>query len=73
VRVNEAQLFVVRVWHQLSGFRAAVRRVDCDETQLFTAPEQMTQYLVGSAAHTDREHKARTPPQAKEIDDGPAK
>jgi hypothetical protein len=63
--MNEAQLYVVRIWRQLSGFRAAVRRVDSDETQLFSAPEQVARYLAesGDAA---RQESNDTPPK----DDG---
>jgi hypothetical protein len=45
--VKQADLFVVRVWRQLAGFRASVRRVESEETQFFTRPEQVAQYLSG--------------------------
>ena len=42
---RETQLFVVHVWRQRMRFRASVRRVDCEETQLFTTPTQLARYL----------------------------
>jgi hypothetical protein len=42
----DSQLFVVRIWHALSGgFRASVRRVDADETHHFDRPEAVTRFL----------------------------
>lgn len=43
---REVQLFVVHVWRQRTRFRASVRRVDCEETQLFTTPTQLARYLA---------------------------
>lgn len=47
---SETQLFVVHVWRQRSRFRAAVRRVDDDRTQLFTNTAQLARYLAAEAA-----------------------
>lgn len=52
---RETQLFVVHVWRQRTRFRAAVRRVDCEETQVFTTPTQLARYLA--AASGDRWHE----------------
>jgi hypothetical protein len=42
-------LFLVRVWRLASGgtneFRASVRAVDSDRTQLFTTPAELAHYL----------------------------
>lgn len=43
---RDVQLFVVHVWRQRTRFRASVRRVDREETQLFTTPTQLARYLA---------------------------
>lgn len=43
---RDVQLFVVHVWRQHSRFRASVRRVDREETRLFTTPLQLARYLA---------------------------
>jgi hypothetical protein len=43
---RETQLYVVHVWRQRARFRASVRRVDCEETRLFTTPTQLARYLA---------------------------
>jgi hypothetical protein len=41
-----SDLFVVRVWRpRAGGFRASVRRVDEEETRLFTEPADVAQFL----------------------------
>lgn len=53
---RETQLFLVHVWRQRERFRASVRRVDCEQTQLFTNPAQLARYLAtvcGDAAPED--------------------
>lgn len=42
---RETQLYLVHVWRQRERFRASVRRVDCEESQLFTNPAQLARYL----------------------------
>jgi hypothetical protein len=50
--MGETDLFVVRIWHQLAtGFRASVRRVDNEQTRLFSRPDDLARFLS-------------TPPQA---------
>jgi hypothetical protein len=50
--MSETDLFVVRIWHRLAtGFRASVRRVDNEQTQLFSRPDDLARFLS-------------TPPQA---------
>jgi hypothetical protein len=44
--MNPVRLFVVRVWRRSHGFRAAVRRVDDDQTRMFTIPQQLVDYLI---------------------------
>jgi hypothetical protein len=39
------QLFVVHVWRRRTRFRASVRRVDDEQTVLFTSPTQLARYL----------------------------
>ena len=46
----ETQIFIVRVWQQLSQFHAPVRRVDEEAPQLFTEPAQLTEFLVHRVA-----------------------
>ncbi|MFO1218268.1 MAG: hypothetical protein U1E89_07865 [Burkholderiaceae bacterium] len=43
--MNEARLFLVRVWQHLSQFRAAVRGVDEAEPRLFDEPAQLGEFL----------------------------
>lgn len=43
---RETQLFLVHVWRQRERFRASVRRVDCEQSQLFTTPAQLARYLA---------------------------
>ncbi|MDZ7652934.1 MAG: hypothetical protein U5L03_10450 [Burkholderiaceae bacterium] len=39
-------MFIVRIWHALSGgFRASVRRVDDDHTHHFDRPDAVTRFL----------------------------
>ena len=53
---SEAQLFVVHVWCQRTQFRATVRRVDADETFLFTKPGQLARYLSTVAVAAPAAH-----------------
>lgn len=46
---RETQLFVVHVWRQRTRFRASVRRVDLEETQVFTTPTQLARYLAAAS------------------------
>ncbi len=43
--MGEPRLFLVRVWQQLSQFRAAVRGVDEAEPRLFDEPAQLGEFL----------------------------
>ncbi len=47
----EVSLFIVRVWQQATGFRAALRRVDDEAApRCFDSPEQVTEFLVRASA-----------------------
>lgn len=48
--MGETTLFVVRVWRETDGFRAAVRRVDDEDTRLFRAAGEVACYLEASVA-----------------------
>jgi hypothetical protein len=52
--MSEPRLFLVRVWHHLSQFRAAVRGVDQDEPLLFDEPAQLGEYLRQASADAAR-------------------
>lgn len=57
--MGEVQLFVIRVWRHLSQFRASVRSVEEEEPHLFTAPEEVGEYLLRAtqaAAQRDDEN-----------------
>jgi hypothetical protein len=43
--MSETTLFLVRVWRQVTAFRASVRRVDDGDTQLFQSAYDMAHYL----------------------------
>ncbi len=47
--MGEIQLFLVRVWHERHQFRAAVRGADAGAPRLFTAPEQVGEFLRRAA------------------------
>lgn len=49
---SETQLFVVHVWRQRTRFRASVRRVDDEQTQLFTNATQLARYFAAVTAST---------------------
>lgn len=66
---RETQLFVVHVWRQRACFRASVRRVDREETQVFTTPTQLARYLAAASAEhlhdaADKDLPADDPTQA---------
>jgi hypothetical protein len=45
--MDDATLFLVRVWHQgQAGFRASARRVDEEDTLLFGEAEALARYLA---------------------------
>ncbi|MEN9395692.1 MAG: hypothetical protein RLZ81_222 [Pseudomonadota bacterium] len=48
--MGESRLFLVRVWQQLSQFRAAVRSVDEAEPRLFDEPAQLGEFLRQASA-----------------------
>lgn len=50
---RETQLFVVHVWRQRSRFRASVRRVDSEQTLLFTTPTKLARYLSAACGDAD--------------------
>ena len=65
--MNDPELFLVRIWHQLaSGFRASARRVDEEETHHFSQPEEITRFLSAAAQHcaapNDAAERASPPP-----------
>jgi len=47
--MHEYKVFVVRVWRQLSEFRASVRSADDGPPQVFTRPEQVGDFLRDAA------------------------
>ncbi len=51
--MGEIQLFLVRVWRQQREFRAAVRGAGADEPRLFTAPEQVGEFLRQAVTPAD--------------------
>lgn len=66
----ETQLFVVHVWRQRTRFRASVRRVDCEQTLLFTTPTQLARYLsasCGAANDVDRPKGELTAARSAEV------
>jgi hypothetical protein len=45
--MNDPELFVVRIWRQVAAdFRATARRVDDEETHLFSRPDELTRFLA---------------------------
>lgn len=48
--MGETALYVVRVWRETDGFRAAVRRVEDEDTRLFDDATEVARYLEASAA-----------------------
>ena len=45
--MDDAILFLVRVWHQgQAGFRASARRVDQEDTHLFAEAGALARYLA---------------------------
>ena len=47
--MDDAILFLVRVWHQgQAGFRASACRVDEEEAHLFSEAEALARYLADS-------------------------
>jgi hypothetical protein len=48
--MDQATLFVVRVWRQRQAFRASARRVDDEDTRLFVAAAELVDFLEASAA-----------------------
>jgi hypothetical protein len=63
---RETQLFVVHVWRQHSHFRASVRRVDLEETQVFTTPTQVARYLAAASSERRQDAGASQPPSDAE-------
>ena len=56
--MDVSQLFVVRVWRVQSNagermFRASVRRVDSEDTRLFSVATDLARYLDEQAAASD--------------------
>ncbi len=46
--MNEAQVFVVRVWRLAEAFRASVRAVGDEQALLFTQPLTLANFLAES-------------------------
>ena len=45
--MDDATLFLVRVWHQgQAGFRASARRVDEEDAHLFAEADALARYLA---------------------------
>ncbi|MGH6624637.1 MAG: hypothetical protein ACREBN_11720 [Burkholderiaceae bacterium] len=44
--MTDPEIFIVRVWRQLAGgFRASARRVDEEEAQFFSRPDDVATFL----------------------------
>lgn len=43
--MGDTQLFLVRVWQDGAQFRAAVRAADDEQPHLFTAPNEVSEFL----------------------------
>lgn len=50
--MGDIQLFLVRVWQERHQFRAAVRGGDAGAPRLFTAPEQVGEFLRDAAVRS---------------------
>jgi len=59
--MDGSKLYIVRVWSERVAFRASVRAVDREETQVFAEPAALLQFLC-SADPVGRP----TPPQSEE-------
>lgn len=60
--MNEAELFLVRVWRRVDGQRAAVQSVGHDEAEVFSDPLTLGHYLMRRSAIDDAAAPAVTPP-----------
>jgi len=52
-RETEPRVYIVRVWATAAGagsLRALVRRVEAEESRLFTSARQLARYLADEAA-----------------------
>ena len=47
--MDEAILFLVRVWQARAGFRASARRLDEEQAHLFQAPEALARHLASAS------------------------
>ena len=57
--MDEAVLYVVRVWSARKPFRASVRPVQAEQSLLFTDPQALLAYLCGRAARQPAPPSAR--------------
>lgn len=69
--MSDPELFVVRIWHRLAtGFRASVRRVDTEQTQVFSQPDELARFLSTptqtSADSNTTAHPTRANPASHE-------
>lgn len=64
--MDEARLYTVRVWHHAQQFRAAVRAVGDEHTELFTEPARMLAFLLHDH---DADPAPAPPPPAGLADD----
>jgi hypothetical protein len=52
--MGDAQLFLVRIWRHFSGsFRASVRRVDEEQSRLFTTADELARFFGDAATDVD--------------------
>ena len=63
--MGEITLYLVRVWPANGGFRAAVRAVDSERVEIFTAAAALAEYL-DAAAHSAAEPPHRSPDKTEE-------
>ena len=48
--MGNTEIFVLRIWHaHEGGFRASVRRVDEDQSRLFSQADELTRFLCTAA------------------------
>lgn len=50
--MDEARLFMVRVWHGAQDFRASVRRVEDDRVHMFHAVDDLARFFAHGGLDT---------------------
>ena len=54
----DVHLYVIRVWRQMSHFRASIRAVGQEEPHLFSTPEEVSEFLRRAAEPHAQEDRA---------------